>query len=124
MDDTPPIDRRRRPRVRPANDHDEWGPHGANFLRQWREDRQHTLESLAIELGTTKGTISQLENGKRRLNSTWLKKLATALHCEPGDILSTDPEKLPDEIRLTWLKATPAQRRQIAAMAEQLVKYG
>lgn len=100
------------------------GPYNRNFLREWRQDRQHTQESLAAELGTTKGVISQFENGHRKLNIQWLDRLAAALQCSPGDILDNNPNELPDEIRTSWLKASPQQRKQIAAVAEQIVKYG
>ncbi len=101
-----------------------WGRYGPNYLRKWREDRQHTQESLAVALGTDKGVISLLETGKRKLDQEWLRKLAEVLNCSRGDILDTDPDSLPDEIRTSWLRANATQRRQIAAVAEQIVKYG
>lgn len=98
-------------------------PKPGNYLRAWREDRQMTQADLATAVGTDKGVISLLESGKRRLNTTWLQKLSIALKCDPGDIVSTDPNSLPDDIRTSWLKATPEQRRYIATVAEEIVKF-
>lgn len=46
------------------------------FARDWRKERGRTLESVAEELGTSVGYLSDMEKGKRRHNSDWAERLA------------------------------------------------
>lgn len=61
------------------------------YLKQWRKHRGLTQQLLADRLETSKGYISDLENGKRRYNQDVLEALAYALMCEPADLLMRDP---------------------------------
>ena len=59
-----------------------------NRIREQRERRQWSQESLAIAAGTTAQTISRLENGKRGLNDKWLERLSAALGLTKADLLA------------------------------------
>lgn len=78
-----------------------WGKHAfqmANpkqkrrlLLRKWRKHRDLTQERLAEIAGVTQGMISQLENEQSDYTGELLEKLATALKCEPADLIARDP---------------------------------
>lgn len=60
-----------------------------HYLRAWRKKRDLTQERLAELCGTTKGEISKLENGSRRMTTDWMATLAKALGLpRPHDLLS------------------------------------
>ncbi|UJW87921.1 helix-turn-helix domain-containing protein [Devosia sp. SL43] len=62
-----------------------------HFIRQWRKYRRLTQEQLADRIDATSGAISQLENGIINYTQPTLEALAYALNCEPGDLLTRDP---------------------------------
>lgn len=62
-----------------------------HYLREWRKYRSLTQERLAERIDATPSTISQLENGLINYTQPTLEALADALNCEPGDLLSRDP---------------------------------
>jgi len=99
------------------------GKFGPNYLRDWREYRAMSQEMLAEQVGTEKPVISLLENGHRKLDIIWLRKLAAVLQCRAGDIIDNSPEDDRRGIRETWSRATPAERAQITGMAEALIQY-
>ena len=62
-----------------------------HFIRQWRKYRRLTQEQVADAIGSTPGSISQLENGKQGFTDSTLYALATALGTSPGELLSRAP---------------------------------
>lgn len=60
-------------------------------LQEWRTYRGMSQEQLADAIGTSKGQISKLENGRLGIDVSWLQKFALALKCEPRDLLSPPP---------------------------------
>lgn len=62
-----------------------------HFLREWRESRGISQERLAARIEVSSGLISQWENGGTKLKEKQLEALSVALQCDPGDILSRDP---------------------------------
>lgn len=60
---------------------------GQSLIRAWRKERGLTLVELAKASGLSQPFISQLENGQKEATTTTLKKLATALRVEPGDLI-------------------------------------
>lgn len=64
-----------------------------HFIREWRLYRGLTQPQLAERIGKTHGAISQLETNKTAYTQDTLEALAFALRCEPGDLLSRDPNK-------------------------------
>lgn len=87
------------------------------LLRQWRKYRGMTQERLAEMLGTSKGYISALENGKQRYNQQHLEALAEALMCDPVDLLIRDPTE-PDAVWSLWDRVPPPARPQARAVLE------
>mgnify|MGYP002142256503 FL=1 len=39
-------------------------------------------------MGTIRGQVSKLEQGKARLNDIWMERLSKALHCTPAELIS------------------------------------
>lgn len=64
---------------------------GPWFLREWRQDRNLTLEALASRVGSTAASISRLENRRQPYSQPLLEALAEALSCRPGDLISRPP---------------------------------
>ena len=62
-----------------------------HFVREWRKFRGLTQERLAERTPFTTGAISQLETGRTKYTQDMIEALAIALDCEPGDLLSKDP---------------------------------
>ena len=58
-----------------------------NYVREWRNHRELTLDQVATAVGATKSAISRLENGNRRMTLDWMEKLAQALDVSPNDLL-------------------------------------
>lgn len=85
------------------------------FLRAWRKHRGYTQEKLAEMVGTSVGYISDLEKGKRRYNQDLLEALATALNCEPADLIMRDPT-MPESIWTIW-DQIPETDRAVAIRA-------
>jgi transcriptional regulator with XRE-family HTH domain len=67
-------------------------------LKTYREANKITLEKLAESLGTTKATLSQIENGKRQVSQELLPKIreetgipAKMLRPDLAEIFDGDP---------------------------------
>jgi transcriptional regulator with XRE-family HTH domain len=68
------------------------------YLAAWRAHRNLTLETLAVAMETSRGQISDLENGatnkkgvQTRYNRDWLEKACAALEVAAGDLIDTNP---------------------------------
>jgi len=56
-------------------------------------DRGRTLTDVANEIGITLANLSILKTGKARaIRFSTLASLCAALDCQPGDLLSYEPE--------------------------------
>jgi len=64
-----------------------------NRIKIIREERGLSQETVAERMGTIRGQVSKLENGKARLNDIWLDRLSKALSCDPGEIISSAIQK-------------------------------
>jgi len=62
-----------------------------HYIREWRKFRGLTQERLAERTPYTTGAISQLETGRTSYTQGMLEALAAALDCQPGDLLSRNP---------------------------------
>ena len=89
------------------------------YVREWREKRGLTQDALALRLDTDKSVISQLENGKRRMNDGWIAGFAFAFGIEPGDLLRDPNAPTLDEL---LSKASPADRLMIVDFIKRLTQ--
>lgn len=71
--------------------------HPGHYIRQWRERRKETQESLAEKVGLTHGAIHQLETGATSYRQKTLEAIASALECSPSELLDIDPTSMSDE---------------------------
>jgi transcriptional regulator with XRE-family HTH domain len=92
-----------------------------HFIRQWRKHRGYTQEQLAEMAGMSPGNLSQIENRKQDYTQSTLEALAEALNCEPADLLVRNPAD-PEGIWSLWDRAGEAERRQIVAVIEGLLR--
>lgn len=68
------------------------------FLAAWRAERRLTLQELAVAMNTSRGQVSDLENGavnkrgvQTRYNRDWLELACKALDVSAGDLIDTNP---------------------------------
>ena len=92
------------------------------YIREWRKFRDISQEDLAHAAGMSAGNLSVLENGKINYTQETLERLADALDCEPGDLLSRDPRSDDGEIYAIARDASPAERKQLAELAKVVLK--
>jgi PAS domain S-box-containing protein len=57
-----------------------------------RQDRRYTIEKLSKEIGVTRATIWNWENGRRNPNETMVRKLATVLDVKTNEFSDIVPE--------------------------------
>jgi transcriptional regulator with XRE-family HTH domain len=93
------------------------------FIRQWRQHRRLTLEQLGDRIGLAASHLSMLERGKRGYTQETLEAIAKTLGTDPASLLMRDPND-PDPIWVIWDRAKPAQRAQLLAVGEALIKTG
>ena len=93
------------------------------FIRQWREDRDLTLEQLASAIGTTHATLSRIERGLQPYSQALLEAIADRLGIDVANLLMRDPLD-PNAMWSIWDQAKPGERRMIVEVAKTIVKTG
>jgi transcriptional regulator with XRE-family HTH domain len=93
------------------------------FLKEWRKHRGYTQERLAEMTGMAVGYLSDLEKGNRRYNEDHLEALATALQCEPADLLIRNPSD-PEGIWSIWDQLRPVEKSQVVEIAKTIKRTG
>lgn len=84
--------------VRRARPHPKRRP-SVNFLREWREWRDYTLEDACDRLETmfgaqlTPGTLSRMERGDSALDTGWMSMFSEVYRCTMGDLVMRPPQK-------------------------------
>lgn len=84
-----------------------------HYLKEWRELREFTQQSLADAVGTSKSVISELESNKKGLSHKWLARLAPPLQTTPGALLDYHPDSVDLEM-LDHFLAYDGDNRQSA----------
>lgn len=99
-------------------------PARKTFFREWRKHRGFTQEDLAEIVGVTPSTVSQIETGKQGFTDSTLWAFASALSCEPADLLIRDPldTDAPWSIWDNVKKTNPEKRRIIVEAVEAMLK--
>jgi len=99
-----------------------------NRIRELRKAADLSQQALGDRIGVSKVTISDLELGKMRLDTEYMRRIATALGVLPADLLplsdnpfalSADERELIDRLRA----ATDDQREQLQKVADVLVPF-
>lgn len=82
------------------------------FIREWRKHRELTLERLADRIDLTTGSLSRIERGLQPYSQGVLEALATALNCEPADLLGKNPAAADHELWDVIARLNEQKRRQ------------
>jgi transcriptional regulator with XRE-family HTH domain len=92
------------------------------FLREWRKSRGFSLVDLAKRVGTTQGTLSRYETGRRAPRPEILQKLATALvpSRQVGELF-VSPE-VEWRTRQLWVWVGREREHETAYVAAQLAE--
>lgn len=86
-----------------------------HYLREWRLDRNLTLQDLAQLAGMTHTTVSRLERGLIPYSQRSLERLAAALHTDPASIILLPPRLGPTlHVLLSMSAEKRAQLGEIA----------
>jgi transcriptional regulator with XRE-family HTH domain len=107
---------------------------GKNYIREWREHRNLSLDKLVDRLPVdefgnsmiTKTSLSRIERSIQPYSQPLLEALSEALQCSPGDLLMRNPLikdsvwSIADQLR----RATPEQRSLIASALDGMLKTG
>lgn len=99
-----------------------------NRIRELRLAAGHSQQWLGDQVGVSKVTISDLERGKMRLDTEYMRRIAQALDARPADLLplADNPDALTaDERRLIeqLRHASPEQRDQVRKVADVIVPW-
>lgn len=89
----------------------------ANRIEELRKAKGLTLEELAERSGFSTPFVWQMAHGVRNISLKNLGRLATALGCQPEDLLGTDKMSNSDLLNL-WA-AIPVDRRELAMQVLQ-----
>jgi transcriptional regulator with XRE-family HTH domain len=93
-----------------------------HFIREWRKHRGYTQGKLAEMVGMSVANLSRVENMDQPYTQDLLELLAEALSVEPPTLIMRSPGR--DGLWSLWEQATPAQKQQIEALAEIVLKDG
>lgn len=91
------------------------------FIRQWREERDKTLEYLADKIGITHASLSRIERGLQPYSQAILEAIASELSTDVPSLLTRDPAD-PEAIWSIWDQAKPGERKMIVDIAKTIVK--
>lgn len=92
-------------------------------IKQWREYRGLTQETLADRLETSKASISRIEAGEQAYTQDFLEACAEALRTDPASLLMRDPTD-DSAVWSIWDRAKPAQRQMIEEIVNSVLKTG
>ena len=92
-----------------------------HFIREWRRHRDMSQEELAAAIGVTTGSISHLETGKMGFTQATLEALATALNCQPADLIMRNPLDT-EAIWSLWESAAPNEKAKIIEMMNIIIE--
>lgn len=93
------------------------------YMRQWREDRDKTLEEVAEAAGITHASLSRIERGKQPYSQAILEAVADYLNTDVPSLLMRDPSD-PEAVWSIWDRAKPGERQMIVDIAKTIVKTG
>lgn len=91
------------------------------FIKEWRAFRGLTQEALAERVDMSPGNVSLIERGLQNYTQETLEAFATALRCDPADLLMRNPND-PDAIWSIWEQARPGERATIVEIAKTIVR--
>lgn len=85
-----------------------------NRIKELRETREMTLETLADKVGLSPSYVQRLENGRRNLSVKHLDGFAQALGVKPRDLI--DASDMDSKIIEAIRGAAPAKKAAVALL--------
>ncbi len=73
-----------------------------NRIKELRKQRSWSQQQLAELMNTTNQQVGNLERGDRRLSDPWIKKLAKAFECTPGELFEATDNNV---AHVSWVQA-------------------
>lgn len=93
------------------------------FIKQWREFRELSQETLAERLETSKASISRIEAGSQAYTQDFLEAAAEALRTDPASLLMRDPTD-ENAVWSIWNDAKIGERQMIENIVRTVIKTG
>lgn len=90
-------------------------------IRQLRQERGLTQLQVADAIGVSQGMYAQLENGKRKINVEHMDALAHLFRVHPRELIAAKEDPLLVELRDTFARLTPDERKMLVASAKGLL---
>jgi transcriptional regulator with XRE-family HTH domain len=91
-----------------------------NHIRNWRLFRGfRTQNDLAKACGLSRPRISNLESGEQPYMQHHLDILANTLDCAPADLISIDPSKTPDILKI-YNRLSPVSKQAVDNLIKSL----
>jgi transcriptional regulator with XRE-family HTH domain len=97
--------------------------HRPTFIRQWREFRELSVESLGEAIEMSGATVSRIETGKQPYTQPVIERIADVLGVEVATLLTTAPARGSRALFDTLARATPDELAKLAVVAEALIPY-
>ena len=94
-----------------------------HFIKQWRKHRGLTQEQLAERIGIARSYLTKIERGDRRYDQPFLEAAASALRCEPADLIMRDPTAT-ENLWSVWEQLSPTERVQAFAVIRAIKGVG
>lgn len=94
-------------------------------LPQLRKLRGFTASELATQLGISQGHVSNIERGKRSVNSDMIKRIASVLNStveEVTDVLKNQPSPAPHKLN-SWIGNLRINRMPLLAAFKNYIEY-
>ncbi len=92
------------------------------YLREWREARGLTQEQLAEHAAMSASHLANVERGTKRYNEDILKALATALGCEPWELIGRNPNQRAAAVVQIWDRIASGKRDQARRTLESFAE--
>lgn len=93
------------------------------FIRQWREHRNKSLETVAEAVGTTHATLSRIERGLIPYSQELLEDVADVLQTDVASLIMRNPTD-DDAIWTLWDQAKIGERQMIVDLAKTVLRRG
>lgn len=92
-----------------------------HYIKEWRKHRGLTQEQLAERIGVDRTYVSKIEKFRKRYDQPFLEAAASALNCEPADLIIRNPA---DEAAIwsIWDQISAPDRDQALRVLQAFVK--
>ena len=93
-----------------------------NRIREWRIERDLSLEDLATLVGCHQTYLGRIERGERRLTDQMIAKVAKALRVQPQDIMKSDGQVAAEQAAIQMAELIQQMTAEEREMTLELAK--